>query len=584
MAASPAKESAMPLGFSSLRSHREDIVHDAHPTAPGVRAGPGGSSAPRLPEPPPGASEEEVARWYLGELLASDGRADVSALKASGTPGAPADMTPQPGEDSPLTNTRVVFFGQRHGDTPVFGAHAFVELDRDGKPIGACAEVVGIGDVPSHPTFGKPDARDALAATLQIPVDQIPAEPTLSLYNAGPAEGVRLVWLFERVPAAPLKTRAALAASPRDLHGMGPSPRQHVFSFDYLVDAEDGRLRYHYSRAPLVAPPAPGELPTRWTAPDDERMPRRILTHRTATGLELWDPTSNVRTLDLAGKRFDSKLPADPVHGDVEAWPADAGAAVTAHYHAGLVCDFFSTVLKRRGIDGEGGVVESVVNCTYDVSDDEWRNAMWNDNRMWYGRARDGDGYRSYARYLDVVAHELTHGVTASTAGLVYRDQSGALDESFSDIFGIIIRNWFLVSKDSVAGWTWEIGPGLGEGGKALRSMKDPASLGHPVHVSEYKVLEEDWGGAHRWCSIHNLAAYHVLTAKEGDAYVFSPEEVAILYHLTLCRLDPLATFEKALVVLLDMVKTYYADRGEREAKAAAIVAAYAKVGIGAGG
>jgi bacillolysin/neutral peptidase B len=225
-------------------------------------------------------------------------------------------------------------------------------------------------------------------------------------------------------------------------------------------------------------------------------------------------------------------------------------------------------------------VVESVVNCSYGAPG-EWKNAVWFKNRMWYGRAREGDGYRSYARYLDVIAHELTHGVTERTSQLVYRDQSGALNESFSDILGVIIHNCALVSADSVEGWRWEIGKGLGKDGKPIRDMRDPASLGHPTTAAGYRPLPYDQGGVHHWSSVPNLAAYKVLTAKDADGrYVFSPKEVAVLYYLTLTRLDRLATFDKMLSVLLDVAKTYYAVPARREKKTAVITKAYAEVGI----
>lgn len=570
------------MGFSSLRSHRDDSIADPHPTAPGVRAGPSAAPAPLAPKPAPGAPDEAMARWYLGELLASDARPDVQALQASGTSGAPADVAMMRTESSELMDTRVLFFEQVHARIPVFCSHAFVELDRDGKPVSASAEVMGMGAAPTQATLGRDGAREALAAYLAITVDQIPAEPRpeLRYYNAGPIDGVRLVWLFEDVPAAPAKTREALHAAPCDGHGLGPSPRQHVFSFDYLVDAEDGRVHFYYSRTPLMEAPAADTLPTECDAIDDEGQAQTILTFGTGAGYDLWDPLGKLRTFDLGGASLSGAEPAAPVHSNAATWTAAAGAAVSAHVNAGIVYDFYRTVLKRNGIDGKGMVVESVVNCSYQAPG-EWRNAVWFKNRMWYGRAKDGDVYRSYARYLDVIAHELTHGVTERTSQLVYRNQSGALNESFSDIIAIIIRNFTLVSAESVADWSWEIGPGLGKNGKAIRDLKDPASLGYPVTAAGYAPLAYDEGGVHYWSNVPNLAAYKVLTAQDAEGkYVFSPKEVAVLYYLTLTRLDRLATFSKALAVLLDVAKTYYADPARREKKTQAITQAYAEVGI----
>jgi bacillolysin len=88
----------------------------------------------------------------------------------------------------------------------------------------------------------------------------------------------------------------------------------------------------------------------------------------------------------------------------------------------------------------------------------------------------------------------------------------------------------------------------------------------------------------HVYSNIHNKAAYNVLMSKDGAGKrVFPPDEVAVLYYLTLTRLDRLATFEKALGVLLDVAKTYYGDAEERERKVNAITDAYEAVGIRVG-
>lgn len=99
----------------------------------------------------------------------------------------------------------------------------------------------------------------------------------------------------------------------------------------------------------------------------------------------------------------------------------------------------------RDGIDDRGMELISHVNCTMAAYETplEWRNAQWWQKKMWYGQVKDAKGVlKSFSKYLDIIAHELTHGVTETTAGLVYCNQSGALNESFSDIFGILIRNW----------------------------------------------------------------------------------------------------------------------------------------------
>ncbi|MCW2960405.1 MAG: peptidase thermolysin, partial [Thermoleophilia bacterium] len=105
-----------------------------------------------------------------------------------------------------------------------------------------------------------------------------------------------------------------------------------------------------------------------------------------------------------------------------------------AHDNAGLVHEFYSTVLGRDSIDGKGMAIKSVVHFGK-----AYNNAFWDGSKMTYG---DGDGklFSPLSGGLDVVGHEMSHGVTEHTAGLVYRNQSGALNESWSDVFGELIE------------------------------------------------------------------------------------------------------------------------------------------------
>ena len=187
-----------------------------------------------------------------------------------------------------------------------------------------------------------------------------------------------------------------------------------------------------------------------------------------ADSFTLYDPLSGVQTFDLQfGDIEQAALPATPVtHNNADFADANT-AAVSAHVNAARRSDFFKGELKRDSIDDKGMDFVSVVNVTSatDQAPPEWFNACWWNNRMWYGQVRDGNGkFQSFSRFLDVIAHELTHGITERTAKLVYRGQPGALNESFSDIFGVIIRNWYEVGPNSrVADRNWEIGSGLGK-------------------------------------------------------------------------------------------------------------------------
>ena len=168
----------------------------------------------------------------------------------------------------------------------------------------------------------------------------------------------------------------------------------------------------------------------------------------------------------------------------------------------------------------------------------QWKNAYWNGAQMVYGQILFPDSsFYSVASMLDVVAHEMFHGVTDHTSRLEYRTQAGALNESYSDIFGTIIAN----GNRSIGRWNWDIGAGFDGPDTILRSMEDPTRCGQPKHMSDYRAAtppytydRNDYGWVHDNSGIHNYAAYRVITAKSAGKYVFSRKEVAALYYIAL--------------------------------------------------
>jgi Zn-dependent metalloprotease len=215
---------------------------------------------------------------------------------------------------------------------------------------------------------------------------------------------------------------------------------------------------------------------------------------------------------------------------------------------------------------------------------------------MWYGQTIHKGQRRSLARHLDIVAHELTHGVIEATCNLVYREESGALNESFSDIFGVIVKNAVKRPDADPRDWEWEIGPGLGETTKKpLRDLSNPKRTGDPGHIKDMWTLNpgeqpnehNDDGYVHSNSNIHNKAAYNLLVAtapgkkgKKRPPLVFDPDDVARLYYYTLQRIDRTADFEDVYFMLLDVARTLFPDQAEQAAKLAAITRAYGAVGI----
>jgi bacillolysin len=179
--------------------------------------------------------------------------------------------------------------------------------------------------------------------------------------------------------------------------------------------------------------------------------------------------------------------------------------AVSGHYYAGLVYEFYRTSIGRNSFDNAGSSIIVNVHDPLYVN-----NAYWDGSKLNFC---DGDGttYKNFAGSLDVIGHEFTHGVTERTAGLIYQFQSGALNESFSDFFGAMIdsANWLMGEEIRITA------PGF------LRSMQDPHDgpnpfrfpFGYqPAKLSEYvdSGLNYDNGGVHTNSGIPNKAGYLV--------------------------------------------------------------------------
>src|SRR6185436_15390547 len=364
----------------------------------------------------------------------------------------------------------------------------------------------------------------------------------------------------------------------------GSSPRLDYPELDYLVDAHDGTILNYYSATPMV-------MPVRCSGNDENGVNRQFFAVQVAgtADYELHDPMRSIRTFDLSGGVLDKKtpVPASAIRHNNYQW-TQHGGAVSAHANAAHVIHFFKSVLYRDGIDDKGMELLSVINCTRNDPKDpppQWHNAAWWRDVMWYGQMYDAQTQlRSHARYLDVIAHELMHGVTKRTAGLIYQGQSGALNESFSDIFGVLIANWSGVggaASVSFAGWVWVIGPGLGKNGLPMRDVSDPKRTGDPDHMNDFLVTTKDNGGIHTNSNIHNKAAYNVMTSLDAaGAFLFTPTEVATLYYLALSRLASAATFHDARENLITVAETYFPNPVDRDPRVAAIRGAYDRVGI----
>jgi len=262
------------------------------------------------------------------------------------------------------------------------------------------------------------------------------------------------------------------------------------------------------------------------------------------------------------------------------------GAAATndpavdeAYDGLGHTFDFFWTIFQRNSIDDEGLPLNATVHFG-----DAYNNAFFNGRQMVFGDG-DGDLFKRFTIALDVIGHELGHGVTEDETGLVYMFQSGALNEHLSDVWGSLIKQWVLNQSADQADWL--IGAGLlGDTvqGVALRSMKDPGTafddpqLGkdpQPGHMNNFVETWRDNGGVHINSGIPNKAFFLVATELGGNAW----EKAGKIWYATTrdARIVEDTKFDKFAAVTIDLAGRL-PEMGDTERKV--VADAWAAVGV----
>ncbi|MEH7457581.1 M4 family metallopeptidase [Bacillus sp. JJ1127] len=247
-------------------------------------------------------------------------------------------------------------------------------------------------------------------------------------------------------------------------------------------------------------------------------------------------------------------------------------AAVDAHYYAGVTYDYYKNTFNRNSINDAGAPLKSTVHYG-----SNYNNAFWNGSQMVYG---DGDGvtFTSLSGGVDVIGHELTHAVTENSSNLIYQNESGALNEAVSDIFGTLVEYYDNRNPD------WEIGEDIytpGKAGDALRSMSDPTKYGDPDHYSKRYTGSSDNGGVHTNSGIINKAAY--LLANGGTHSGVTVNGVgndklgAIYYRANTQYFTQSTTFSQARAGLVQAAADLY---GANSAEVTAVKQSYDAVGV----
>ena len=259
--------------------------------------------------------------------------------------------------------------------------------------------------------------------------------------------------------------------------------------------------------------------------------------------------------------------------------PASSDVAVDEAYDGlGDTWKLYEDVYGRNSIDDAGLALSGTVHFSR-----QYDNAYWDGEQMVFG---DGDGvlFNRFTSSVDVIGHELTHGVTGATADLAYKGQSGALNESISDVFGSLVKQYAL--GQSAAEADWLIGAGLlatGVHGVALRSMRAPGTayddpqLGgkdpQPGDMTGYVTTTSDNGGVHTNSGIPNHAFYLAATGLGGNAW----ERAGHIWYTALTGgdLPSTATFARFAQLTATTADTLYGATAKQ-----AVADAWTGVGI----
>ena len=368
-----------------------------------------------------------------------------------------------------------------------------------------------------------------LSPRMQELLDYGGPEAELYLWNPQLEEPVRLTWVVEIRP---------------NLHER----------WRYFVDAHSGEVLERYQASPSDGP----------------AVGNGVDLHGNEVDLHTVEKDGRFYLVDASREGFDPEtwdgalITLDAGNTDLEdiSWITSPGnvftdsVAVSAHDNMARVYDYFLENHGRAGIVGDGTTILSVVHVTEDG--EPMDNSFWNGWVLAFGDGGDAPDPKA----LDIAAHEWTHGIIEHTVNLEYRFQSGALNESFSDIFGAMVdgEDW-LIGEDEVADGAW-------------RDLQNPHNYGQPAHMDEYLDLdlEVDNGGVHRNSGIPNRAAYLVAEAigREKTAQIY-------FHILDAFYLTPRSQFYDCRFVAERAAGDLF---GDGSPEVAAVSAAYDAVGI----
>lgn len=457
-----------------------------------------------------------------------------------------------------MAHTRVQ---QTLGGVPVFGSEAIVSLDEAGQLAHLTDNLIDVDDIDTRPDWDADEAID-LALDRTDLWEDMHEEPTATLVVL-PHEG-------ETYLAWDVQLKALERAQPT-------MPR-------LFIDAHTGETIWQIEGLKTAAGTGKGTTGYYGSV--------TLYTYKTTGTGAAWyleDTTRDIGTYTMNGGYSVSTADYVTDSDGNNTWTDSADtSAVSAHYAARLFYDYYNKTYGRLSIDGAGGpgYVQSVASADYVVSvfanlGTNYVNAYWDGSAIYIG---DGDGVdASSLATIDIVGHEMTHGITTNEANLTYAYEPGALDEGIADIFGTMVEFYSGKSTDWTLGedcWT------PGTAGDALRYMNDPTLDGASSdHYTNRYTGSGDNGGVHLNSGIVNLSFY--LLSQGGthpSGYAGSVTGIgkikaaAIWYRALTTYMTASTDFAGARTALLSAATDLY---GASSTEYAAVQNAWYTVGVG---
>ena len=526
--------------------------------------------------------------FLSGRLQAADGSApDAAALRflrdndalLGLVGGSAAEIVETRRDELAHTHVRVQ---QTVRGVPVWGAQSAVHLDPDG------AVYAWGGDV--HPEAAAlRSTTPSLSAAAAIARAEGALEPGTVFRTSNAPDGLSADapdWTPDaRLVIYPADGIYALAYHVR-LFVEAPQPA----NWEVFVDARSGLILHRFNSLHTFDPALDrAEARARATSPllNPEALVATISRDGATTGTGaslfggsytlptylyqgayyLYDTTRGPQYIRTMTGSNTTSLPGSYVTDSNNSFPASA--AVDAHYGAVTTFDYFKTTHGRSSYNGNNAAITSTVNHR-----SGYNNAFWNGQQMVYG---DGDGTTFIPLVsLDIAAHELTHAVTGTSAGLIYQNESGALNEAVSDIMAVMVdRDDYLIGEQSYT---------PGTSGDALRYLDDPPRGDQPDHYADRYTGSQDNGGVHINSGIANKQAYLLIAGGtfRGQAVqaIGRAKTERIWYRALVNYFTQSTNFAGAREGTIQAAADLY---GAGSAEVASVTNAWAAVGVGSG-